>query len=61
MNSIAQHAVPNGMGQSEFFRPQLTTSSIRVTTHRVLEQIGALLPHGGQAALRRRSLAHVHW
>ncbi len=25
MNSIAQHAVPNGMGHSEFERPQLTS------------------------------------
>src|SRR5215208_118819 len=27
MNSIAQHAVPNGMGHSEFLRPQLTNAS----------------------------------
>jgi hypothetical protein len=27
MNSMAQHAVPNGMGQREFFRPQLMKAS----------------------------------
>jgi hypothetical protein len=32
MNSIAQHAVPNGIGQSEFARPQLTRKSRRVVT-----------------------------
>src|SRR5689334_21672464 len=30
MNSMAQQAVPNGIGQSEFERPQLTSASIRV-------------------------------
>jgi hypothetical protein len=30
MYSMAQQAVPNGMGQSEFFRAQLATSLIRV-------------------------------
>src|SRR5919107_6410352 len=33
MNSIAQHAVPNGMGQSEFARDQLMRKSSRVVTH----------------------------
>src|SRR5918997_2555762 len=33
MNSIAQHAVPNGIGQSEFARPQFTRKSRRVVTH----------------------------
>jgi hypothetical protein len=28
--SMAQHAVPNGIGQSEFSRPQLITASRRV-------------------------------
>src|SRR5471032_987025 len=32
MNSIAQHAVPNGMGHSEFERPQFTRKSRRVVT-----------------------------
>src|ERR671926_430359 len=32
MNSMAQHAVPNGIGQSEFFRAQFTRKSIRVVT-----------------------------
>src|SRR5436189_2580683 len=30
MNSSAQHAVPNGIGQSEYFRPQLITESMVV-------------------------------
>src|ERR671917_137198 len=33
MNSIAQHAVPNGIGQSELARAQLTRKSRRVVTH----------------------------
>src|SRR5689334_20321500 len=33
MNSIAQHAVPNGIGQSEFLRPQLMNESSRVVIH----------------------------
>src|SRR5438046_1586544 len=33
MNSIAQHAVPNGIGQSEFLRPQFTSASRRVVIH----------------------------
>src|ERR671919_2218197 len=33
MNSIAQHAVPNGIGHSEFLRPQLTNSSSLVVIH----------------------------
>src|SRR4029079_15006018 len=33
MNSIAQQAVPNGIGQSEFLRPQLTKASRRVVIH----------------------------
>src|SRR6185436_18091056 len=33
MNSMAQHAVPNGMGHSEFARDQLTRKSSRVVTH----------------------------
>jgi hypothetical protein len=33
MNSMAQHAVPNGIGQSEFARPQFTRKSSRVVTH----------------------------
>ena len=32
MNSMAQHAVPNGIGHSEFARPQLTRKSSRVVT-----------------------------
>src|ERR671936_2248990 len=32
MNSIAQHAVPKGIGQSEFARAQLTRNSSRVVT-----------------------------
>src|SRR5688572_6479349 len=32
MNSIAQHAVPNGMGHSEFALPQFTRKSSRVAT-----------------------------
>src|SRR6476660_6568372 len=32
MNSMAQHAVPNGIGQSEFARPQLTRKSSFVVT-----------------------------
>ena len=31
MNSMAQQAVPNGMGQSEFARDQLTRSSSRAS------------------------------
>ncbi len=30
MNSMAQQAVPNGSGQSEYFRPQLTAWRRRV-------------------------------
>src|ERR1041385_8532304 len=33
MNSIAQHAVPNGIGHSEFALPQFTRKSRRVVTH----------------------------
>src|SRR3982751_2044779 len=33
MNSMAQHAVPNGIGHSEFARDQLTRKSRRVVTH----------------------------
>src|SRR6478609_894738 len=33
MNSIAQHAVPKGIGQSEFALDQLTRKSRRVATH----------------------------
>src|SRR4051812_41957616 len=33
MNSIAQHAVPNGIGHSELARDQLTRKSRRVATH----------------------------
>jgi hypothetical protein len=33
MNSIAQHAVPNGIGHSEFFRPQFTNASSLVVIH----------------------------
>src|ERR1700722_13319342 len=32
MNSIAQHAVPNGIGHSEFARPQFTRKSSLVVT-----------------------------
>src|SRR3954462_13306376 len=32
MNSMAQHAVPNGIGHSEFARDQLTRKSRRVAT-----------------------------
>src|SRR3954471_10774916 len=32
MNSIAQHAVPNGIGHSELARDQLTRKSSRVAT-----------------------------
>src|SRR5918993_5293183 len=32
MNSIAQQAVPNGIGHKEFARPQLTRKSRRVVT-----------------------------
>src|ERR671927_31670 len=32
MNSMAQHAVPNGIGHSEFARDQLTRKSSRVVT-----------------------------
>src|SRR5687768_248211 len=32
MNSIAQHAVPKGMGQSEFARDQFTSASSFVVT-----------------------------
>lgn len=32
MNSIAQHAVPNGIGHSEFARPQFTRKSSFVAT-----------------------------
>ena len=32
MNSIAQHAVPNGIGQSDFERLQFTRKSRRVAT-----------------------------
>src|SRR3954462_4625582 len=32
MNSMAQHAVPNGIGHSEFARAQLTRKSRRVAT-----------------------------
>src|ERR671915_2476946 len=32
MNSMAQHAVPNGMGQSEFLRAQFTRESSFVVT-----------------------------
>ena len=32
MNSIAQHAVPNGIGQSELLRAQLVRKSSRVVT-----------------------------
>jgi hypothetical protein len=33
MNSIAQQAVPKGIGQREFARPQLTRKSSRVVIH----------------------------
>src|SRR3954447_14318195 len=33
MNSIAQHAVPNGIGHREFALAQLTRKSSRVATH----------------------------
>src|SRR3954463_2834052 len=33
MNSMAQQAVPNGMGHSELARDQLTRKSSRVATH----------------------------
>src|SRR3954468_56518 len=33
MNSIAQQAVPNGIGQSELARPQFTRKSSLVATH----------------------------
>src|SRR3954468_1784058 len=33
MNSIAQHAVPNGMGHNEFLRPQFTKASSLVVIH----------------------------
>src|ERR687883_1917308 len=33
MNSIAQHAVPNGIGHSELDRAQLTRKSRRVVVH----------------------------
>src|SRR5690242_3501841 len=33
MNSIAQHAVPNGIGHRELARAQLTRKSRRVATH----------------------------
>src|SRR5687768_2608317 len=33
MNSMAQQAVPNGIGQSELARAQLTRKSSRVATH----------------------------
>src|SRR3982751_7138563 len=33
MNSMAQHAVPNGIGHSEFARAQFTRKSRRVATH----------------------------
>src|ERR1019366_6111452 len=33
MNSIAQQAVPNGMGQSDIARPQFTRKSSRVAIH----------------------------
>src|SRR5881396_1541848 len=33
MNSIAQHAVPNGIGHNELARAQLTRKSRRVATH----------------------------
>src|SRR6476661_9717280 len=33
MNSIAQHAVPNGIGHSEFLRPQFTNASSLVVIH----------------------------
>jgi hypothetical protein len=33
MNSIAQQAVPNGIGHSELARPQLTRKSSLVVTH----------------------------
>jgi hypothetical protein len=32
MNSMAQHAVPNGIGQSELLRAQLVRKSSRVVT-----------------------------
>src|SRR5258708_343506 len=32
MNSIAQHAVPNGIGHNELARDQLTTASSRVVS-----------------------------
>jgi hypothetical protein len=33
MNSIAQHAVPKGIGHSEFERPQLMKASSFVVIH----------------------------
>jgi hypothetical protein len=33
MNSMAQQAVPKGIGQSEFARPQFTKKSSLVATH----------------------------
>src|SRR6185436_20850202 len=33
MNSMAQHAVPNGIGHSEFLRPQFTKASSLVVIH----------------------------
>src|SRR5579863_1638193 len=37
MNSIAQHAVPNGMGHREFDRPQFTRKSSLVATQPSLD------------------------
>src|ERR687892_805562 len=39
MNSIAQHAVPNGIGHNEFARPQLTRKSSFVVTQ-LSEELG---------------------
>ncbi len=49
MNSMAQQAVPNGIGQSERVRPQLTSSESRVsrTVRGDRGDLGAVLGGGG--------------
>ena len=49
MNSMPQHAVANGYGQSEFWRPQFvtwfTTVSRRVATKPVRLRVEAVYSH----------------
>lgn len=59
INSIPQQAVPNGIGQSEFLRPQLTAASTVVV--RILDFVSLINPNlkllfSRQTRVRREEL-----